>query len=165
MTPLTAEDLGLPAKAEAPASPSGESSAADKSAADQSGAGTAKDADGEAKEDTAAKATQTASPGLVSAEPLKDSNVLDRLNVELYDNVNKGWTESIEGNGDLEYRVQLSPDGEVVGFEPLNQAARDYGGELPLAKLKQSGNPSQVAEFKVVFKASDVLEVSPWEGF
>lgn len=104
------------------------------------------------------------SESLVEAESLSASEAED-LTTTLYNAIDETWTKSPSFDGALEYRVQVSPDGEVVGFEALTADGRDFASDIPLGELKTSANPDQVADFKVLFKSSGVLEVSPWDGF
>lgn len=105
-------------------------------------------------------------PGLVKTQVIRDEAAIARLNETLYNRIDTAWQQTPSFEQPLEYRVQISDQGEVVGFEPLTPAARTYGSEIPLETLKQgAARPESVAEFKAVFQANGVLEVSPWDGF
>ena len=108
--------------------------------------------------------SESSSGELIDAESLSLEDA-DSLTAQLYDNIDETWTQSPSFDGALEYRVQVSPEGDVVGFEALTGDSRDFLNDIPLESLKQSSKPNQVADFKVVFKSSGVLEVSPWDGF
>lgn len=70
---------------------------------------------------------------------------------------------------DLEYRVGVAEDGDILGFKYLNDAALTYVKETPLLDLRYNptgATPSAepIAQFLVVFKPEGILEVSPWIG-
>ena len=102
--------------------------------------------------------------GLVEADSLSASDAED-LTATLYDAIDQAWTKSPSFDGALEYRVQVASDGDVVGFEALTADGNDFLSDLPLGELKTAAKPDEVAEFKVLFRPSGVLEVSPWDGF
>lgn len=108
------------------------------------------------------EASSNATASLLDAESLGREEA-EGLTGQVYDNIDQAWTERPSFDGALEYRVQVSPDGDVVGFEALTDDSSDFLGDIPLSALKQSAKPDQVADFKVVFKSSGVLEVSPWD--
>lgn len=121
----------------------------------------ADDSDGDSESSSESSA---ASESLVEAESLSATES-EALTSTLYDAIDEAWTQSPSFDGTLEYRVQVSPDGDVVGFEALTADGRDFVSDIPLGELKTSASPDEVADFKVLFKSSGVLEVSPWDGF
>lgn len=111
------------------------------------------------------RARAVTAAGLVQTQPITDSAAIAELNQTLYRRLDEAWVEPPSFETALEYRVQLSEAGDVVGVEPLNLAARTYGDEIPLGALQRAqARPNSAAEFKAVFKANGVLEVSPWDG-
>ncbi|APB33268.1 hypothetical protein GlitD10_0950 [Gloeomargarita lithophora Alchichica-D10] len=80
-----------------------------------------------------------------------------RLLIQVYEEINAVWNERI--TQDLSFRVGVNAQGKVVNFTPLGTATGE-ANLLPLEKLKQPGQA--VAEFRVVFKESGALEVSPY---
>ena len=120
----------------------------------------------EAEDETASEASSDSDDAgsLLEAESLSAADAED-LTTTLYNAIDETWTKSPSFDGALEYRVQVSPDGDVVGFEALTADGRDFASDIPLGELKTSAKPDQVADFKVLFKSSGVLEVSPWDGF
>lgn len=120
----------------------------------------------EAANDEAAnnEASSDNAGSLVDAERLSSDQVGD-LTVTLYNAIDQTWNEPPSFDGALEYRVQVNPEGEVVGFEALTADGRNFVDDIPLGELNISAQPSQVADFKVRFESSGVLEVSPWDGF
>jgi len=120
---------------------------------------------GETDADVEAETIQRpVSDGLIEAESLSASEA-DGLTATLYDAIDQSWTQSPRFDEALEYLVQVSPDGEIVGFEGLTADGQDFTDNLPLDELKTSATPDRVADFKVLFRPSGVLEVSPWDGF
>lgn len=88
---------------------------------------------------------------------------LEVLTRKLYDQLDRGWQTSPTFENNLVYRVRVRPDGAVAGYEPLNQAAKDYLQETPLSAWQPSrvnADTPTIAQFTVVFSPSGVLEVS-----
>ena len=104
-----------------------------------------------------------------SKQEITDSAALEALQPKLYEQLDKEWQTNPAFNEDLRYRVQVSPEGTIVSYTSENNAARDYVNEIPLPKLSQgqSGNPTAdgTASFKVVFRPSGKIEISPWFGY
>jgi hypothetical protein len=109
---------------------------------------------------------------------ISDGAALEKLNNQLYDQLRKEWTTTPIYQKDLIYRVAVTEEGTVADYEPTNQSASDYVQETPLQRLIKpeavSGGqqnagvlPTQkpLAQFRVVFKANGVLEVSPLKGY
>jgi Domain of unknown function (DUF4335) len=68
---------------------------------------------------------------------------------------------------DLEYRVGVAENGDILGFKYANDAALTYVKETPLLDLRYNSTGASrepVAQLRVVFKPNSVLEVSPWDG-
>ncbi len=111
----------------------------------------------------------SASPTPDSQQEITDSVALDALQPKLYAQIDKAWQTNPAFNEDLRYRVQVSREGTIVSYTTENKAARDYENEVPLPKLSQGqpGNPTAegTASFKVVFRPSGKLEISPWFGY
>ncbi len=103
-----------------------------------------------------------------SKQEITDSAVLDALQPKVYEQLDRAWQANPAFNDDLRYRVQVSREGAIVGYTSENKAARDYENDIPLPKLSQ-GKPNPVADstasFKVVFRPSGKLEISPWFGY
>ncbi len=99
-----------------------------------------------------------ASPGSVT------TGVQDReaLIPVLYDQINKGWTQSPTFTEPVIFKVQMTADGKITNVEGQGEAANTALAELPLTGLKQTGVTTPVGDFKVVFKPSGVLEINPW---
>jgi cytoskeletal protein RodZ len=123
----------------------------------------------EATTESANAATNPAAEAILTSRPeITEPIELERLQVELYDRLDRGWTTEPTFNEELIYRVGVAPSGEVLGFKFANDPALNYVNETPLLDLRY--NPSEansqepIAQFRVVFKPDGVLEVSPWHG-
>lgn len=133
----------------------------------------------------AANATTDDGAGLnlTQAPEITDPAELDQLTVQLYDQLDLSWTKQPTFDGELNYRVGVNENGEIVGYKYANDAALTYLSDTPLADVQFSPAPSEatgdsesdsstpsaeaaepIAQFRVVFKSDGVLEVSPWNG-
>ena len=69
-------------------------------------------------------------------------------------------------SADLIYQVRLDAKGNVVGYEAINTDALLLAEDTPLPGLVSSRSASEdQADFRVVFTADGVIEVSPWDGW
>jgi hypothetical protein len=104
---------------------------------------------------------------------ITDSAVLKGLNEKVYEQIRQSWSGNPTFPRDLVYRVAVSEDGVIADYEAKNQPAWDYVQQTPLENLlkpeaavidPQGAALSQkpLAQFRVVFKPSGVLEVSRW---
>ncbi|MEG3978807.1 nitrate ABC transporter ATP-binding protein, partial [Microcoleus sp. herbarium8] len=63
----------------------------------------------------------------------------------------------------LTYRVKVKQNGDILQFDPTNQAAKDFVKETPLPVLQTPAGvvagDRTTAEFQVNFSPSGVLEV------
>jgi len=100
--------------------------------------------------------------------PITTGPDIRRLNRDLYDQMQASW-ESRDLDQDLAYRVRLSEDGTLVGYEAVDQAAAAAAAQTPLPELKDAADPvpasTPQADFRVVFTANGELQVSPWDGW
>ncbi|MDA0673113.1 MAG: hypothetical protein O3C67_05330, partial [Cyanobacteria bacterium] len=118
-------------------------------------------------DDEAAAAVDAPPLSAAIADEVEDGDRLRAMNRDLYatlrDSRDRGTLEE-----DLVYRVRWTEAGELVGFEPDSNTAADQVGTTPLPDLLET-NPGTAdtpqADFRVVFGADGVLEVSPWKGF
>ncbi|MFM7424402.1 MAG: DUF4335 domain-containing protein [Elainella sp.] len=119
--------------------------------------------------------TGTTGTGLALADQpgITDPTELDRLTVQLYDQLDLGWKQKPSFDGELIYRVGVDRAGKIRGYKYTNDAALTYVGETPLADVQfdppaeATSSPAaaeSLAQFRVVFKSDGVLEVSPWDG-
>jgi hypothetical protein len=104
---------------------------------------------------------------------ITDTAVLKGLNDKLYEQIRSNWSKSPTFPSKLVYRVAVTEDGTIADYEPSNQPAWDYAKETPLESLikpeaagigqQNAASPQKpLAQFRVVFKPSGVLEVSRW---
>lgn len=125
-----------------------------------------------------ATASPTASPAspdlarlesvLTTAPEITDPAELAALKQKLYDQVNQAWKDRQGLTQDLVYRVGVGKDGAIVGYKPVNPAALENAKRTPLLDLlylpaagsRPESDP--IAQFKVVFTPSGVLDVAPW---
>ncbi|MEB3268470.1 MAG: hypothetical protein VKJ09_08020, partial [Leptolyngbya sp.] len=118
-------------------------------------------------DDEAAAAVDAPPLSAAIADEVEDGDRLRAMNRDLYatlrDSRDRGTLEE-----DLVYRVRWTEAGELVGFEPDSTTAADQVSTTPLPDLLET-NPGTAdtpqADFRVVFGADGVLEVSPWKGF
>jgi len=111
----------------------------------------------------------------ISSPEIADPARLESLTPKLYKQVVESWNDKPAPTfrQDLVYRVKVNQVGAIVGYEALNRPATDSLKEIPLPGLTKAPSSTQpttakeepVALFKVVFKPSGVLEVSPWRGY
>jgi hypothetical protein len=97
------------------------------------------------------------------SDPIEVQELLDKT----YNQLDKGWTKTPEFQVDLVYRVSVGKDGAIIGYKPINAEASDQVNQIPLPDLlyqpADSRTPNEpLADFKVVFTPSGVLQVSPW---
>jgi hypothetical protein len=131
---------------------------------------------------TTATPTATASPNSSSAvkdleavlktvPEITNASQLRALNRQLYNQINPDWNNRSQVNQELAYRVGVAPDGSIIGYKALNKASNDSVAVTPLpnllnnpAKRQPAGN-EPIAQFRVVFTSTGVLQVSPWRGY
>ncbi|MBE9100333.1 DUF4335 domain-containing protein [Vacuolonema iberomarrocanum] len=139
-------------------------SAADDEAADEPTADN-EDADETSAEDAEGSADLD---DALSSQPITDETVISELQNQLRDRLDEAWTEDPTFTEDLEYRVRVTEDGEILGFRFANDAAVDNVDEVPLSDLSYTETEDSVqeptAEYRVVFTPAGVIEVSPWFG-
>ena len=133
-----------------------------------------------------ASGSPTASPSPATAEEQAASAILNnspeitdpadqqRLLGVLQDKLNQTWTKAPTFTKELQYRVGLATNGDVVGYSFANNEALQYKQDIPLPELVRvpvaatgtagATNPEPIAQFRVVFKPDGGLEISPWYG-
>jgi len=110
----------------------------------------------------------TAGATLAAAPLITDADQLQSLNQQLYDQVDQAWQTTPTFSEDLIYRVGVNDQGEIVGYQPENQAAIDFAEDVPLLDLLQvpsAGETSAqqpLAQYRVVFTPDGTLEVNSW---
>lgn len=105
---------------------------------------------------------------LAAAPLITDADQLQSLNQQLYDQVDQAWQTTPTFSEDLIYRVGVSAQGEIVGYQPENQAAVDFAEDVPLLDLLRvppAGEPGAqqpLAQYRVIFTPDGTLEVDSW---
>lgn len=91
--------------------------------------------------------------------------VVDSLSKNLYEKLSQNWNkQKLQFQHDLVYFVSVTASGALAKFEPTDRNASDYVQETPLPSLQQPAtSPKEpVAQFRVVFKPTGELEISPY---
>ena len=117
---------------------------------------------------------QAAGAVLNNSPEITDPADQQRLLGVLQDKLDQTWKTVPTFTKDLEYRVGLATNGDVVGYSFVNSEALQYKQEIPLPELLRvpvatagttgAINPEPIAQFRVVFKTTGGLEISPWYG-
>ncbi|MGB3639803.1 MAG: DUF4335 domain-containing protein [Rivularia sp. (in: cyanobacteria)] len=108
---------------------------------------------------------------LLNAAPeITNGRRLRKLNTQVYNQVNQAWENRRELQSDIVYRVGAAADGAIVGYKAIDRTANAAIDKTPLPKVLYSPASSgaianePIAQFRVVFRTTGVLEVSPWRG-
>ncbi|TVQ16414.1 MAG: DUF4335 domain-containing protein [Leptolyngbya sp. DLM2.Bin15] len=102
---------------------------------------------------------------------ITDPAQLANLNWDLYDLMIDGLDDADRRSlsADISYRVNMTPDGVVVDYEPLDDTASEFLSKTPLPALRgaatNSDRQNDQGQFLVVITQDGVLQVSPWRGF
>ncbi|MGP1383363.1 MAG: DUF4335 domain-containing protein [Thainema sp.] len=106
---------------------------------------------------------------LEQANPLTDEAQVSQLNQDLRARIVDALdTDNLDVEEDLEYRVALSEDGNIVGYRYLSDSALNAVDQTPLPDLRRSDqsepiDPDQlISQHRVVITPRGVVEVSPW---
>jgi Domain of unknown function (DUF4335) len=108
---------------------------------------------------------------LNTAPEITDPSKLDSIIVAVQSKLYKGWSakppQSFTTN--LEYRVGVAENGDILGFKFANDAALNYVKETPLLDLRYNPtgatpSPVPVAQLLVIFRPDGILEISPWHS-
>ncbi|NDJ17279.1 DUF4335 domain-containing protein [Myxacorys almedinensis] len=103
---------------------------------------------------------------LNSASAITDPQELDAIAKRLYDQINGQWKTSPRFTENLEYRLGVAKNGDIVGYKAETDAALKNVGQTPLLELlyiPTSSAPVQeaIAQYKVVFTPQGKLEIAP----
>lgn len=125
--------------------------------------------------ETVATPENTVPPTITDLEALlnnvpeiTDASQLKALNRILYNQINAVWQDRSSLSEDLVYRLGVTANGNIVGIKNINQVANEALTKTPLPSLLVNpvNRPREaIAQFKVVFTKSGVLQVSPWRGY
>jgi hypothetical protein len=96
---------------------------------------------------------------------ISEGDRIRQLNTTLRNRIADNVEELSTGEA-MNFRVRLDRNGDVVGYEAANPAARRRVAETPLPDLVSAPNSRlEQADFLVVFTETGVLQVSPWDGW
>ncbi|MEG4998477.1 nitrate ABC transporter ATP-binding protein [Microcoleus sp. B4-D4] len=116
----------------------------------------------------AASPAPVASPAPIAAtnstgSGISDKAELDTIANQLYAKIDQNWRTTPTFTESLTYRVKVKQNGDILQFDPTNQAAKDFVKETPLPVLQTPAGvvagDRTTAEFQVNFSPSGVLEV------
>ncbi|MDY6898031.1 MAG: DUF4335 domain-containing protein [Cyanobacteriota bacterium] len=106
-----------------------------------------------------------------SAPAIENSSRLRKLNAQVYAQLNQAWQNRQGLQSDIVYRIAAAGDGAIILYKAENQTASAAIEKTPLPKVLYNPASSSaianepIAQFKVVFRRTGVLEVSPWLGY
>ncbi|MFO7029410.1 hypothetical protein B9T07_04960 [Limnospira fusiformis CCALA 023] len=111
-------------------------------------------------------ATIPLQPNLVSPPSIDDPQEIERLQQQLFAQVNQAWVTPISRT--LTYRVTVASDGTIIDYEAVDDVTPEEEAPIPLSELRfqQVGSdPAEPqADMMVVFNhPGGPLEVRPWQ--
>ncbi|MCT7966970.1 DUF4335 domain-containing protein [Laspinema sp. D1] len=113
-------------------------------------------------------------PEVTPVADIQDPLVLESLQQQVYETIDRAWTQNPDFERDLIYRIWVNAEGAIVDYEASDSLAKTSLNQTPLTELHQpsadyvrntTGSDSSLAEFRVVFTSGGILQVSPWKGF
>jgi len=108
---------------------------------------------------TATTAPIAAATTSATTSEIADKAQLDAIGKNLYAQIDQSWSTTPTFTESLTYRVKVQQNGDIVQFDPTNQAAKDFLQETPLPVLQiPAGTPAgaeKTAEFQVTFSPSN----------
>lgn len=103
-----------------------------------------------------------------TAPVITDRDQIAELTQELRDTLDEAWNNRPTFEEDLVYRVGVAENGDILGFQYINDVALEYRNEVPLLDLlyNPTDTPTNeaIAQFRVVFTTLGRVEVSSWYG-
>jgi hypothetical protein len=108
---------------------------------------------------------------MLSGREITDDSQLHSLKRQLFNQINPVWSDRKNLAQDLVYRVAVATNGDIIGYEPIDRAAQNQVKNTPLPKFLRQPSivPDSINQkfgsFRVVFRKSGALEISPWWGF
>ncbi|KDR58177.1 DUF4335 domain-containing protein [Limnospira platensis] len=111
-------------------------------------------------------ATIPLQPNLVSPPSIDDPQEIERLQQQLFAQVNQAWVTPISRT--LTYRVTVASDGTIIDYEAVDDVTPEEEATIPLSELRfqQVGSdPAEPqADMMVIFNhPGGLLEVRPWQ--
>lgn len=104
-------------------------------------------------------------PGdITDGKPLTDTDRVKSLTKNVQDKVKLSANPTFKSN--LTYRVAADEGGEIVDYDPLNQAAFDYEKETPLPVVTKydaaaASGTKPLAQYTVVYRPDGKIEIKP----
>ncbi len=101
---------------------------------------------------------------------IKYASRLRKINRRVYEQIDLSWKNRQSFNHNLFYRVITAGDGTILSYLPLDESARKYINQTPIAGVYQLNNQTPiknepVAQFRVRFLKGGVLAINPWIGY
>lgn len=91
---------------------------------------------------------------------------VEALNSQLKNTIVENREQPRVGARAAGYRVRISEDGTITGYQPIDSQAADAVDETPLPELvSESSEDVPSVDYRVVFTERGVVEVSPWWGW
>ncbi|PZO18949.1 MAG: hypothetical protein DCF25_09065 [Leptolyngbya foveolarum] len=118
--------------------------------------------------ETAIGSPDTTSDTFSSGPPttLTQFTEVEALNSQLKQTIVENRKQPRVGADAASYRVRISQDGTITGYQPINPEAAKAVEETPLPKLvKSTSEDVPSVDYRVVFTERGVIEVSPWWGW
>lgn len=106
---------------------------------------------------------------LTAAPNITDPAQIQTLQKQLSSQLEQAWKNRGAVKQDLVYRVGVVKDGAVVGYKPISPAALTDANQTPLPGLlyipATGSQPTTepIAQYKVVFTPTGVVDVTPWQ--
>ncbi|AFY84392.1 protein kinase domain-containing protein [Oscillatoria acuminata] len=113
-------------------------------------------------------------PAIALAANIQDPVVLESLQHQVYDTIDRTWSQIPDFEGNLVYRIWVNAQGAIVDYEATDSLAKTALNQTPLKELHQpsadyvrntTGSDSSLAEFQVVFTSDGRLDIGLWKGF
>lgn len=108
---------------------------------------------------------------LTTVPEITDPTQLRFLQRNLYTKLDQSWENRDEVDENLEYRVGVGKDGEIIGYKPVDEQPSDAAQDTPLPELLYTptngsvASQDPIAQFRVVFNRRGILQISPWRGY
>jgi len=124
----------------------------------------------EASPETATDAAEVESldAAIANGSVITDLDQLAQIQQQLRTQLDAAWDNSPDFSEDLVYQVRVAQNGDILGFRYTNDAAVENLDQVPLRDLQYNStndlSQEASAEFRVVFTAGGVVQVSPWYG-
>lgn len=116
----------------------------------------------------AATPVKSESKSSATTDKITESTQLGFLNRKLRQDLNQNWQQRSQIKQEATFRVSMNQQGEIVKYQADGEKTDlDLAALTPLPKLslKKADSNQSVGDFKVVFKPSGALQISPWDGF